>query len=117
MRRADDWLEAFSAHPRIGGSAKPKEGADATGTSKAWSGEEQRGVSAASDDVRARLAARNDDYFVKNGFIFIIKATGKTADEMLALLEERLQNPRDVEILRAGGEQAKITALRLRKIG
>jgi allantoicase len=113
----EDWLEAFSAHPRIGGSAKPKEGAEATGTSKAWSGEEQRGVAGATDDVRARLAAKNDEYFVKNGFIFIVMATGKSADEMLTLLEERLQNPRDVEIQRAGSEQAKITALRLRKIG
>jgi 2-oxo-4-hydroxy-4-carboxy-5-ureidoimidazoline decarboxylase len=54
---------------------------------------------------------------VKNGFIFIVMATGKTAAQMLAILEERLQNPREVEIQRAGSEQAKITALRLRKIG
>lgn len=113
----DDWLEAFRAHPRIGGAVKPKEGGEATGTSKAWSGEEQRGVAGAPDDVKARLAARNDEYFAKNGFIFIVMATGKTAEEMLALLEERLHNPRDVEIQRAGSEQAKITALRLRKVG
>jgi allantoicase len=113
----EDWLEAFSAHPRIGGSAKPKEGAEATGASKQWSGEEQRGVAGAADDVKARLAAKNDEYFLKNGFIFIVMATGKTAEEMLAILEQRLQNPRDLEIQRAGSEQAKITSLRLRKIG
>jgi allantoicase len=112
----DDWLEAFRAHPRIGGTARPQEGAAATATSKAWSSGEQRGVLGAKNDVVQKLAAKNEEYFAKHGFIFIVMATGKTAPDILALLEERLRKDRDTEILTAAAEQARITAHRLRKI-
>jgi allantoicase len=107
----DDWLEAFKAHPRIGDKKPPT-----TGTAAAWSGQEQKRVDDASDAVKQELAAKNEEYFAKHGFIFIVKATGKTADEMLALLRERLPRSTDDEIKTAAEEQKKITALRLRKL-
>lgn len=108
-----DWLEAFRAHPRIGGQ-KP-EGA-ATATSRALSSTEQARVVSATDSVKRALAEKNEAYFTKHGFIFIVKATGKSADEMLAILEERLQNDTAKELLNAAAEQRKITALRMDKI-
>lgn len=112
----DDWLEAFRAHPRIGGAARASEGAEATAASQGWSSEEQRAVAAADSEVKLRLAARNDAYLAKHGFIFIVMATGKSAAEMLALLEARLSNDSEREMKNAAVEQARITALRLRKI-
>ncbi len=108
----DDWLEAFAAHPRIGGGAA----AAATAASRAWSDDEQRAVGGAVDDVKARLAAQNDAYFAKHGFIFIVMASGKSAAEMLAILEERVKNDRDAEIKNAAEEQKRITALRLARL-
>ena len=61
----------------------------------------------------AALAEGNDAYFDKFGFIFIVCATGKSAEEMLALLRDRLSNDRATELRIAAEEQAKITALRL----
>lgn len=63
-----------------------------------------------------RLKALNDAYLDRFGFIFIVCATGKTAEEMLALLEARLPNTRAAEIENAAREQAKITHLRLEKL-
>jgi len=60
-----------------------------------------------------RLKTLNDQYLDRFGFIFIVCATGKSADEMLALLEARIDNDRDEEIQNAAREQAKITHLRL----
>ena len=59
------------------------------------------------------LAEANSDYLDRFGFIFIVCATGKTAEEMLPLLRERLPNDRATELRIAAEEQAKITALRL----
>ncbi|HIA94555.1 MAG TPA: decarboxylase, partial [Candidatus Marinimicrobia bacterium] len=52
-------------------------------------------------------------YKDKFGFIFIVCATGKSAEEMLALLKERLENDPKAELLTAAEEQNKITQLRL----
>ena len=60
------------------------------------------------------LADGNARYVDRFGFIFIVCATGKSAEEMLALLRERLPNDRATELRMAAEEQAKITALRLR---
>ena len=97
-----DWLEAFHAHPRIGERA-------AAGTS--WSSDEQGGAHGASDAVRDRLAARNRDYEARFGYIFIVCATGRTADEMLADLERRLAHRAGDELSVAAMEQRKITSL------
>jgi 2-oxo-4-hydroxy-4-carboxy-5-ureidoimidazoline decarboxylase len=106
----EDWLEAFAAHPQIGASPA------ATATTGRWSSEEQAGVRTASDDVLARLARANREYENRFGFIFIVCATGKSAREMLALIERRLTGSRDEELKVAADEQRKITRLRLAKL-
>lgn len=107
---ADDWLEAFRQHPRIGDRESLRR---RFGPSGDLSGHEQRGVSLASDGVLTALAEGNRQYEAKFGFVFIVCATGKTADEMLALLRERLPNDYGTELRNAAVEQARITELRL----
>ena len=74
---------------------------------------EQAGTRAASDRVLRALAQGNADYERRFGHIFIVCASGKSADEMLAILDQRLSNDPDVELQIAAGEQRKITRLRL----
>lgn len=105
-----DWLEAFSQHPRIGDRASLEARFPATHD---LSAREQGGVSAARAETIDALAAANQLYYERFGFIFIVCATGKSADEMLALLRSRLSNDRAAELRIAAEEQAKITALRL----
>jgi OHCU decarboxylase len=101
-----DWLEAFSKHPKIGEKGKVSQ----------WSSEEQSGMNSAASNTAKRLALLNQTYFEKFGWIFIVCATGKSAEEMLSLLEARLPNKRDDELRIAAAEQNKITLLRLRKL-
>ena len=107
-----DFLEAFAAHPRIG--AKKKAAAQ-TAKSGKWSKGEQRGVAEADARVLKELSRLNDQYFKKFGFIYIVFATGKTAPQMLELLEERVKRSKASEIETAAREQAKITRLRIEK--
>ena len=109
----DDWLEAFRSHPKIG---EKKAGDKVSAQSQQWSGQEQAGVSNAPQQTVDSLAELNRAYEQKFGFIFIICATGKTSAEMLAALQERLQHDSDTELRLAAAEQAKITALRLKKL-
>ena len=108
-----DWDEAFRAHPRIG---ETKAAAAQSATAKAWSAGEQARVSEADPKVTAALAEANRAYEAKFGRIYIVCATGKTADEMLAIAEARLGNDAKTELAVAAGEQKKITALRLDKL-
>ena len=103
-----DWLEAFAVHPRIGGRSP--------GSRSRWAAEEQSGAASADDESKARLAALNDLYERRFGYIFIVCATGKSAAEMLNLLEARLSNGPNAELLNATEEQRKITNLRLAKL-
>lgn len=107
------WLEAFACHPRIGdlNSLRMK----FTGN-KEWSGGEQAGATAADDATLLRLAEANDAYFDRFGYLFIVCATGKSAPEMLAILESRLGNDPETELPIAAAEQRKITHLRLGKM-
>ena len=82
----------------------------------AWSAAEQAGVAGAGDGVLHALADGNRLYEVKFGYTFIVCATGKTAAEMLALLQQRLENDPEQELPIAAAEQAKITRLRLQKL-
>jgi OHCU decarboxylase len=100
-----DWLDAFAAHPRIGDRA-----------ASSWAAAEQAGAGTAPDEVRRRLAASNRDYEARFGYIFIVCATGQTAEAMLAALEGRLTNDPDEELHIAAEEQRKITQLRLAKL-
>ena len=106
-----DWLDAFAAHPRIGDQtgASPAAGA-------AWASDEQRAVASAESETLAALAAANQAYLDRFGFLFIVCATGRTAEAMLADLRQRLDATRVQELRTAAEEQAKITQLRLRKL-
>jgi allantoicase len=108
-----DWLEAFRSHPKIG---EKKAGDKVSAQSQQWSGQEQAGVSSASQAAVESLSDLNRAYEQKFGFIFIICATGKTSEEMLAALQQRLQHDSDTELRLAAIEQSKITELRLKKL-
>ena len=110
---AADWLEAFAAHPKIG-SRKPAPAQQLRAAK--WSGGEQSGVDAADETVKNQLADANRLYQKKFGFIFIVCATGKTADEMLAICRARLGNSTKTELRIAAEEQRKITEIRLNKL-
>jgi 2-oxo-4-hydroxy-4-carboxy-5-ureidoimidazoline decarboxylase len=105
-----DWREAFSHHPKIGGRDALARRFAAT---HHLSEREQQGVSAASEDVLASLARGNRTYEDRFGYIFIVCATGRSAGEMLSLLQSRLDNDPAEEIRIAAREQAKITEIRL----
>jgi OHCU decarboxylase len=108
-----DWLEAFRAHPKIG---EQKAAAVQSAQAQAWSAQEQSGVADAAAETKAELAARNQEYEQRFGFIFIVCATGKTSAEMLAILNARLQNDTGTELRIAAEEQRKITRLRIEKM-
>lgn len=99
----DDHREAFAAHPRIGERS-----------ATALSTREQSGVADAGADVQQRLRAGNVAYERRFGHVFLIRAAGRSADEMLAALEERLGNDPATELANAADQQRQITALRLR---
>jgi OHCU decarboxylase len=106
-----DWMEAFRAHPRIG-DRKP---ADASLQSKAWSSQEQEQVHAAQSAILQALAEGNRAYEEQFGFTYIVCATGKSAEEMLAILNRRLANDRATELREAAEQQREITQIRLKK--
>jgi len=105
-------LEAFHAHPRIG-EKRAAHAQDAVAAS--WSSAEQKSASVASEATRKELANTNAAYEARFGFIFIVCATGKTADEILALAKTRLTHDVDRELAIAADEQRKITRLRLER--
>jgi OHCU decarboxylase len=106
-----DWLEAFAAHPKIGGSEE--KGSD---RSRTWSRQEQVGRESASPETLANLADANLEYEDRFGHIFIVCASGRNAAEMLAAARERLGNDPETELAIAAEEQRKITRLRLEKL-
>jgi OHCU decarboxylase len=102
-----DWLEAFRAHPQIGRQKAAHH---------VWAAREQSGMDRAGVAVTTAMEEGNREYLAKFGYIFIVCATGKSADEMLAILQSRLLNPAEEEIRVAAAEQNKITSLRLEKL-
>jgi OHCU decarboxylase len=116
-----DWRQAFAAHPRIGESraVEPGDGPGAKPLRRRtaqWSAEEQSGARSATASALADLAAANRDYEARFGHVFLICATGRSAEEMLAALRERMGNDPQTELSVAADEQAKITRLRLEKL-
>lgn len=108
-----DWDQAFRAHPRIGEKkAEEKQSAVAQG----WSAREQASVDTATEATRDELRKTNLAYEEKFARIYIVCATGKTVEEMLAIAKERMGNDPDTELRRAAEEQRKITDLRLEKL-
>lgn len=108
-----DWLEAFAAHPKIGSkksaAAQKKQAAE-------WSKGEQSTAASADERTKAKLAELNTAYEKRFGFIFIVCATGKTADEILAICKARFGNSVETELRLAAAEQQKITEIRLTKL-
>ena len=108
-----DWLEAFHSHPKIGETKAADSG---SAQAQQWSGQEQLGVRRAAPETIEALARLNTEYETKFGYIFIVCATGKSSEEMLRILQERLENDAVKELPVAAAEQAKITALRLKRL-
>ena len=108
----DDWREAFAHHPQIG----ERDSTVAPADTQEMSQNEQAGVADAQPEIRTALEERNREYALKFGYIFIVCATGRSAESMLADLHRRLQNDPATEIQIAAEEQAQITALRLQAL-
>lgn len=102
-----DWRESFTHHPKIG---------DVKSLTEKFAGKEQAGVAIATQETIQALAKANTDYEAKNGFIFIVCATGKSAEEMLQILLDRLKNTPEEELHIAMGEQQKISIIRFKKM-
>ena len=109
----NDWREAFTHHPKIGGLASLKQKFAATA---GWAAGEQASVQQTSQEVLQALYDGNELYEEKFGYIFIVCATGKSAVEMLRLLTIRLHNKQEDEIKTAMEEQNNITAIRIAKL-
>jgi 2-oxo-4-hydroxy-4-carboxy-5-ureidoimidazoline decarboxylase len=109
----EELLEAFAHHPRIGDPGSAKTANDAKG--HAWASSEQAGVATAEDEVKRRLAEGNRAYDAKFGHVYLVCATGKSAAEMLAILDERIGHTASEELSIAAGEQEKITRIRLER--
>lgn len=107
-----DYLEAFKAHPMIGDMNTLRE---KFANTKAIAANEQSGTAVASEATLNELKEANQAYLDKHGFIFIICATGLSADVMLSELQKRLPNSTAQEITNAAAEQIKITLLRINK--
>jgi OHCU decarboxylase len=108
-----DWLEAFRAHPKIG---EKKAAAAQSEQARNWSAQEQSGTEGAAAETKTALAEGNLEYEKRFSFIYIVCATGKTSEEMLAILQERLNNDPEKELRVAATEQSRITELRLLKL-
>jgi OHCU decarboxylase len=104
----DDWLQAMRAHPRIG---------ERGGESPETSAREQSRAVQASSATLADLAAENRRYEEKFGHVFLIAASGRSADEILAELRRRMDNDRAAELEEAKRELRKIVRLRLESLG
>ena len=109
----EDWREAFKQHPKIGDTASL---AKKFATTAEWAAGEQAAVNTATPALIDQLAEANATYEKKFGYIFIVCATGKTAEEMLGILQQRLSNTPETEIKIAMDEQNKITLLRIQKL-
>jgi 2-oxo-4-hydroxy-4-carboxy-5-ureidoimidazoline decarboxylase len=100
---AEDLAEAMAGHPPIG---RPKEGDPV-------SAREQGGV---GDGERAELLRLNLAYQEAHGHVFLICATGRSGEEMLAALKERIGNDSDTERGIVRTELGKINRIRLTRL-
>ena len=112
-----EWLAAFACHPRIGECKTEAGTIGGAGAQFAdWSGTEQRSAQATLEAVAAALVEGNRAYERHFGFLYIVFASGRTAPELLAILEERLGHDRPTELSEAARQQWAITRLRLGKL-
>jgi OHCU decarboxylase len=116
-----DWMEAFRSHPRIGESRPSSAEAQSSRTqpppapSVEWSAQEQRNVADSDAAVKSALSDANREYERRFNRIFIVCATGKSAAEILAILQHRLENDAETELHEAAEQQRQITEIRLGK--
>ena len=103
----EEWLEAMKAHPRIG-----ERGGHAPASSES---EQSRAMQAPSDTL-AELAAENRRYEARFGHVFLIAASGRSADEILAEVRRRMSNDPAAELGEAKRELRQITKLRVGKL-
>jgi 2-oxo-4-hydroxy-4-carboxy-5-ureidoimidazoline decarboxylase len=80
-----------------------------------WSTEEQRNVTDADAAVKSALADANREYERRFHRIFIVCATGKSAAEILDIIQRRLNNDAETELHEAVEQQRQITEIRLSK--
>ena len=109
----DQLAEAVAHHPRLGES---RAAVSLTARETAWSAAEQSGAHAAADAARDALAQGNAEYEQRFGHTFILYASGRSADDMLAALRTRLHNDAGTELAITAGELRKITLSRLEKL-
>ncbi len=107
----EDWLQAFACHPRIGEQKVSK----LVTQSALWSNQEQSSICTAAVEILSQLADGNARYESKFGFTYIVCATGKSPEEMLAILDRRLRSERAAELREAAAQQRQIMHIRLRK--
>ena len=110
---ASDWLEAFASHPRIG---EREAGNVRSEQSAAWSAREQAAATVADEDTQAALADANRAYEERFGHVYLVSASGRSADELLADCLARMANDPVTELQVAALEQRKITNLRLARL-
>jgi OHCU decarboxylase len=106
-----DWIEAFRSHPRIGESRAPHNSPQ----SMEWSAKEQQNVTQAGTAVKTALADANKEYERRFKHIFIVCASGKSAPQILEILQQRLNNSPEAELREAAEQQRQITQIRLKK--
>ncbi len=99
-----DWADALAGHPRIGESG---------GASPVASEREQSGVRTAPAATLNQLAEENRRYEDRFGHVFLIAAAGRSADEILRALRERMSNDPVTEASVAAAEHRKIARLRI----
>ncbi|HET9953768.1 MAG TPA: 2-oxo-4-hydroxy-4-carboxy-5-ureidoimidazoline decarboxylase [Polyangiaceae bacterium] len=109
-----DCREAFSHHPQIG--ANLEELRKKFAPTASLSAAEQAGAAHASETTLFELRELNLRYLERYGYIFIICASGRSAEQMLEALRARLDNEPDRELVLAAAEQGKIMHLRLEKL-
>jgi 2-oxo-4-hydroxy-4-carboxy-5-ureidoimidazoline decarboxylase len=119
----DDLRDALAGHPRIGerrGDGGGSEGGGSEGGRRGgggdWSGEEQAGMDGAAEVTRRALADDNMAYERRFGHIYLVCATGRSADELLGLLRARLAHDAGTEWQVVRSELKKINEIRLRKL-
>jgi allantoicase len=108
-----EWLAAFRHHPRIG---QRKAAAKQSAQARRWSAKEQSTAAKAPAEVLAELAKANRAYEARFGYIFLVCAAGKSSEEILVMLRQRLTNDSDAELRTAAEEQRKITRRRLEEL-
>lgn len=84
----EEWLKAFAAHPKLGDRTAP-----------AREAKEQSGTASASENQLELLASLNAEYYDKNGFVFLLCATGVSIEDMLAHIQRRVVNSKETEVI------------------